>query len=409
MQQQTLKLNEICEIITSPVDKKSYKDETPVLLCNYTDVYYNEFITKNINFMEATASDNEIKKYSLYKGDVVITKDSETPDDIGISTYIAEDIENLVCGYHLAILRPNTKYVNGLYLAYYLKLQQVLNIFGRFANGITRYSLINATYKAIPVLLPPLAEQEKIAEILSLWDKAIEQTKELITYKEKQKKGLMQNLLTGKKRLHGFTDKWKTVKLGDIFKITSAGVDKKILEHEIKINLLNYMDIYNNNLISNKIINFMTSAPKNKILNCNILKGDVFLTPSSETRDDIAHSSVAIEDLQDTVYSYHIVRLRPKEQINLLFSKYMFDNDFFRKQAYSLCEGSGQRYVLSLSILNHLKLKIPTSLDEQEAIADILCKADEEIELLNKQLDLYTEQKKGLMQNLLTGKVRVTV
>lgn len=185
MKQQTLKLNEICEIITSPVDKKSYTEETPVLLCNYTDVYYNEFITKDINFMKATASDNEIKRYSLYKGDVVITKDSETPDDIGISTYIAEDIENLVCGYHLAILRPNTKYVNGLYLAYYLKLQQVLHIFGRFANGITRYSLINATYKAVPVLLPPLEEQKKIADILSLWDKAIEQTKELIAYKKK--------------------------------------------------------------------------------------------------------------------------------------------------------------------------------------------------------------------------------
>lgn len=113
----------------------------------------------------------------------------------------------------------------------------------------------------------------------------------------------MQALLTGKKRLQGFTDEWKTYQLEDIFQITSAGVDKKILEDEIKVHLLNYMDIYNNNIINNGTTNFITTAPKNKILNCNILKGDVFLTPSSETREDIAHSAVATEDLINTVYS----------------------------------------------------------------------------------------------------------
>lgn len=144
----------------------------------------------------------------------------------------------------------------------------------------------------------------------------------------------MQALLTGKKRLNGFTDEWKTYQLGEIFQITSAGVDKKILEDEIKVHLLNYMDIYNNNIINNGTTNFITTASKNKILNCNILKGDVFLTPSSETREDIAHSAVATEDLINTVYSYHIMRLRPKIQINILFSKYMFDNDYFRQQVY---------------------------------------------------------------------------
>lgn len=364
-------------------------------------------VLSNIEFIDLT--DEEFNKIKLIKDDILFNR-TNSEELVGKIAIFDLDI-NCVAASYIVIFRINQNISLPLYLNFLLNTDIYKNNVKQFiSKGVSQCNINqNTLQNHLNILLPPLAEQEKIAEILSLWNKAIEQTKELIAYKEKQKKGLMQNLLTGKKRLHGFNDKWKTVKLGDIFKITSAGVDKKILEHEIKINLLNYMDIYNNNLISNKIINFMTSAPKNKILNCNILKGDVFLTPSSETRDDIAHSSVAIEDLQDTVYSYHIVRLRPKEQINLLFSKYMFDNDFFRKQAYSLCEGSGQRYVLSLSILNHLKLKIPTSLDEQEAIADILCKADEEIELLNKQLDLYTEQKKGLMQNLLTGKVRVTV
>lgn len=378
MKQQTLKLNEICEIITSPVDKKSYKEETPVLLCNYTDVYYNEFITKDINFMKATASDNEIKRYSLYKGDVVITKDSETPDDIGISTYIAEDIENLVCGYHLAILRPNTKYVNGLYLAYYLKLQQVLHIFGRFANGITRYSLINATYKAVPILLPPLEEQKKIADILSLWDKAIEQTKELIAYKEKQKKGLMQALLTGKKRLQGFTDEWKTTKLGEVFNYEQPN---------------NY--IVKNNDYEKYGIPVLT-ANKSFILGY-----------TNENFGIYKNIPVIIFDDFTTDKKYINFPFKIKSSAIKILSAKSGNNIKFLYEFMTMIKFSPQdhkRYYIST--YQHIEICIPT-LTEQEAIADILSSADEEIELLNKQLELYTEQKKGLMQNLLTGKVRV--
>lgn len=408
MKQQTLKLNEICEIITSPVDKKSYTEETPVLLCNYTDVYYNEFITKDINFMKATASDNEIKRYSLYKGDVVITKDSETPDDIGISTYIAEDIENLVCGYHLAILRPNTKYVNGLYLAYYLKLQQVLHIFGRFANGITRYSLINASYKAVPVLLPPLEEQKKIAEILSLWDKAIEQTKELIAYKEKQKKGLMQALLTGKKRLNGFTDEWKTTKLGEIA-YTYGGLTNKT-KNDFGSNgnkYISYLDIYQNYYLNEPTNNYVTIA-ENEI-QTELKHGDILFTLSSETPEEVGISCVILFEPNEKIYlnSFSFcLRLKENNILHPLFSAYIFRAEHLRQSINKLAQGA-TRYNLSKTNFLKLNINIPTSLAEQEAIADILSKADEEIELLNKQLALYTEQKKGLMQNLLTGKVRV--
>lgn len=403
MKQQTLKLNEICEIITSPVDKKSYNEETPVLLCNYTDVYYNEFITKDINFMKATASDNEIKRYSLYKGDVVITKDSETPDDIGISTYIAEDIENLVCGYHLAILRPNTKYVNGLYLAYYLKLQQVLHIFGRFANGITRYSLINATYKAVSVLLPPLEEQKKIADILSLWDKAIEQTKELIAYKEKQKKGLMQALLTGKKRLQGFTDEWKTIKLGECFKNFGGAPLEKYMNIASKykfISIGNYSTqgkyIDNGNRI---ILNDITQT---KLLN----KNDLVMVLNDKTADGkIIGATILIDEDNTYIYNQRSERLVCNKNVFPLFFWFLLNSELTRKEIFAMAQGGTQIYI-NFSSIKSIKIFLPP-LDEQKAIADILSSADKEIELLNKQLELYTEQKKGLMQNLLTGKVRV--
>lgn len=380
MVQQTLKLNEICEIITSHVDKKSYKEEKPVLLCNYTDVYYNNFITNNIKFMAATASDNEIKKYSLHKGDVVITKDSETPDDIGISTYIAENIENLVCGYHLAILRPNIKYVNGLYLAYYLKLQSVLDIFSRYANGITRYSLINSTYKVVSILLPPLAEQEKIAEILSLWDKAIEQTKELIEYKEKQKKGLMQNLLTGNKRLPGWTDKWKTIKLGEVCSITTGRLDANAMEE-------------------NGVYPFFTCAKDIFKINTFAFDTEALLISGNGANVGYIHYYYG----KFNAYQRTYVLSNFNEYI--IFLKYYLEN--YLHIRIDKEKKTGNTPYITLDTISKMSLHIPQYQNEQKAIADILCKADKEIELLNKQLELYTEQKKGLMQNLLTGKVRV--
>ena len=263
-----------------------------------------------------------------------------------------------------------------------------------------------ASYK---VLVPPLPEQEKIAEILSCWDDAIEQLTDLIAEKKQQKRSLMQRLLTGKQRLPGFYKPWKNVKLGDVGKITSAGVDKKIIEGEKKVRLLNYMDVYRNTFITDNTFSMVVSAPDKKIINCNLNKGDIFFTPSSETRGDIAHSAVVVEDIKDAVYSYHIVRLRLTQNMDLCFSGYIFDIESFYKQAYCLCEGSGQRYVLTQDYFRNMCVYIPSDISEQKAIANVLMTADTEIDQLNKKLDVLKEQKKGLMQKLLTGQIMVKV
>ena len=98
----------------SNVDKVLASGERPVRLCNYSDVYHNEFISPQMEFMQATASDDEIAKFSLIAGDVVITKDSESWDDIGVPALVIESSKDLVCGYHLALLRPDSKVILGL-------------------------------------------------------------------------------------------------------------------------------------------------------------------------------------------------------------------------------------------------------------------------------------------------------
>ncbi|WP_436969262.1 hypothetical protein [Helicobacter pylori] len=110
-----VKLSEVCEILNSNVDKKTKENEQKVKLCNFIDVYNNWAITKYTSkkFMTATATQNEINKFSLKKGYVAITKDSETKDDIGISTYIADNFDNVLLGYHCTLLKPNQKVLNG--------------------------------------------------------------------------------------------------------------------------------------------------------------------------------------------------------------------------------------------------------------------------------------------------------
>ena len=97
-------LGDIASVFLSNVDKKSNSNEVDVFLCNYTDVYYNDYIKPDIDFMKATASKREIEKYKLRSGDVIITKDSETKEDIAVSAVVKEELPNLICGYHLAII-----------------------------------------------------------------------------------------------------------------------------------------------------------------------------------------------------------------------------------------------------------------------------------------------------------------
>ena len=169
-------------------------------LCNYTDVYYNNSIDSRINFMVATAKPKEVQKFSIIKDDVIITKDSETPDDIGVPSHVKETIDNLLCGYHLTILRSKKK-TSGEYACYALTSPRVKYDFYRFANGITRFGLTSESYQKIQVPLPSISEQKEIVCMLNNAQREIDLLNRLVGLYQKQKGGLMQKLLTGKWRV----------------------------------------------------------------------------------------------------------------------------------------------------------------------------------------------------------------
>ena len=171
------KLKELADILISNVDKKFSEIEQPVKLCNFVDVYRNWAITSGMtsDFMDASAKKNEIDKFSLHKGDVCITKDSETKDDIGMSTYIADEISGLILGYHCALIRPDSNVLDGKYLNAFLQTDFVRKFYELNASGSgQRYTLSLDAIGDIPIPVIPLEEQKRKGNLLSLIDRKIE-------------------------------------------------------------------------------------------------------------------------------------------------------------------------------------------------------------------------------------------
>jgi type I restriction enzyme S subunit len=260
---------------------------------------------------------------------------------------------------------------------------------------------------SIPIPLPPLPEQRIIAITLSDVDGLIAWLDRLISKKRDLKQATMQQLLTGKRRLLGFAGEWEVKTLGKLGQISGAGVDKKIHPDEPPVRLVNYMDVYRHNFIYSKDLDHFVSARPEHAARCAVKRGDVFFTPSSEMPFDIAVSAVAMEDIPDAAYSYHVVRLRLDECWDLLFRAYAFKSQEFLNQAARACEGSGVRYVITQGKFRQLSVRFPPTKEEQAAIGSVLSDIDGELAALEQRRDKARALKQGMMQELLTGNTRL--
>lgn len=164
-----LPIRRISQYWNSNVDKKSVDGEIPVHLCNYTDVYYSSYIEGTEGFMEATATLEEIRKFRLRSGYVLITKDSETADDIGVPAYINKNLD-AVCGYHLTVIKPNRQKIDGEFLYWVIESPALRAGFEVNARGITRFGLTLDGIGSLAIPLPPLNEQEEIKHKLRDYD-----------------------------------------------------------------------------------------------------------------------------------------------------------------------------------------------------------------------------------------------
>jgi type I restriction enzyme S subunit len=399
----TITAGQVCELVVD------CKNRTPPVVdggeyavVRTPNVRNGQFVRKELRFTDERSFGEWTARAIPKTGDILITR--EAP--LGEVCLVPFDIQ--VClGQRMMLYRPDRMEVDSRFLLHCLMSSGVQrNLLTKIGGSTVGHAKVN-DIRDLQIPLPPTkAEQEAIAEALSDADALIESLEELIAKKRQIKQGAMQELLTGKTRLPGFSGKWEEKQLGDLGDITGAGVDKKVKPDENPIRLVNYMDAYRKDFICSEDLDHWVTAPSEKAQRCAVQMGDVFFTPSSETRDDIANSAVATEDIPDAAYSYHLVRLRFTEPWDLGFRAYAFKTREFLAQAETLCEGSGTRYVLSLGKFRSLLVKIPEP-NEQMAIASILSDMDAEIAALETKLAKARQIKGGMMQELLTGRIRL--
>ena len=194
------RLRNTVDMRVSNVDKHIKDGEMPVRLCNYVDVYKNNRITDDIPFMQATANTSEIDRFRLELGDVLITKDSETWDDIGVPALVDYAASDLICGYHLAMLRPMKSSIESGFLLRVLQSSAVGSQFYISASGVTRYGLTHEAIKSVILPVPPLGEQMAIIRYLDCADdrihRAISTKERLVELLTEQRQAVIHRAVT---------------------------------------------------------------------------------------------------------------------------------------------------------------------------------------------------------------------
>lgn len=290
---------------------------------------------------------------------------------------------------------------NNVEFLYYLVLKNKNELL-RKACGSTFLEISKKDVEKLKFVVPPLEEQKKIAQILAAWDSAIEQLTDLIAEKQHQKKALMQRLLTGKHRLPGFNKPWKKQLLNDLFKIYKGrDLSKNLVSISGKHKCILYGEIYTK---YSEVIREVVSKT-DADLGVPSISGDILVPASTTTQGiDLAKASVVLED--NVLLGGDINILRKKSELSSEFFSYALTN-VYNFNIAKLTQGITIVHLYP-EHLKGLVLYVP-ELSEQKAIADVLMAADAEIDLLQQQLQAITEQKQGLMQQLLTGNIRVKI
>jgi len=193
------KLKHLANVILSNVDKKTKEGESSVRLCNYTEVYYNELITESMDFMHASATSEQIIKFTLRQGDTLITKDSEDPNDIAVPANVPQNLPGVLCGYHLAVVRPKPG-VEGAYVSRLFQSSYSNSTFATRANGLTRYGLSYGPLTSVEFPEPSTAEQSQIAAFLdhetAKIDRLIAKQEELIALLKEKRQAVISHAVT---------------------------------------------------------------------------------------------------------------------------------------------------------------------------------------------------------------------
>lgn len=353
---------------------------------------------KNTESLEYVQVDNKVTEEELLKsGDLLFVRSNGNKELIGRCLYFPKVDERMSYSGFTIRARINPDEILPEYASNLVRSSIVTRQIFQYGGGTNISNLSQRILNDLAFLIPPLYEQKKIAQFLSTWDKAIATTEKLLENSQKQKQALMQQLLTGKKRLHGFSDDWKHIKLK---KLLNEG---KLRNQDLTIDRV--LSVTNHSGFVLPEDHFSKRVASEDVSNYKIVKrGQYGYNPSRLNVGSFAR----LEEYDIGILSpmYVVFSLNEEKTNSDFFYNWMQSNE--AKQRIKNSTQGSVRDSVSFDALGSFSIMLPT-LDEQVKIASALNIADKEILAMQSRLDLLKKEKKALMQQLLTGKRRVKV
>lgn len=272
------------------------------------------------------------------------------------------------------------------------------------SQGSTFQAVNRNDVESFPMFFPvDLDEQRRIAAVLTAADEAIDASSALVEKYAAVKQGLMQDLLSGRVRLAGFTGDWEQLKIGNLLDFKN-GLNKGKEFFGTGIPIVNYMDVYTKSSIRAASLEGRVNLSKNEIKRFEVKKGDVFFTRTSETVNEVGYASVLLDDVEDGVFSGFVLRGRPKnDKLDIYYCQYCFSTQEIRR-AIIVGATCTTRALTSGTYLSTIPILLPKP-DEQRAIAEVIMAADERLTAERERLMKLEDIKRGLMDDLLTNRV----
>ncbi len=339
-----------------------------------------------------------LSKHRLAVGDIIFSRRG----DLSKIAVVSNTEDGFLCGTGCLRARPKQT-INSDYLRYCLLTNRVVGWLKKHAVGQTMPNLNTEIINSLPLYLPDRDEQNKVAAILITWDQAINLTEKLIAEKQQLRKGLMQQLLTGKRRLPGFDAAWETVALSLLFKPirrkNSSG-NSLVLTASGKHGLVDQSDFFNRKVSGKDLSGYF------------LLKHGEFAYNRSSMNGYPYGAIKRLEGYKAGILSTLYICFAPSSQKCISnFYIHLFESGILNRQLRTIVQiGARAHGLLNVSLNDFFSMKLPMpSTKEQQAIANLINLANTELKSIQTKTDALREQKKGLMQQLLTGKKRVKV
>ena len=408
--------------VVSSVDKLSREDEIPIRLCNYTDVYNSEFITLALDFMRATATEAEIAKFGLLVGDVIITTDSESWDDIGVPALVTEAADDLVCGYHLALIRPLKREMDGAFLLRCLQAKPIRVQLELMARGVTRSGIPKSDISAVRLPVPPLAQQRVIADYLS------------------RETARLDSLLTAKQRVLGLLAERR---VAQIARAVTRGLDPHVQLRDSGVSWLGKVPAHWNIAPLRFLVDLIGGATPNT-RNPEYWDGSIpWVSPKDMKRSEIGDTQDHVTDLavlETTLrliqpgavlivvrgmilnHSFPVALNSVPATINRDMKALVCDDalaprylqnlfEGFEKYAVSLADSSahGMRR-LDTTVLGRLEIPVPPMPEQQQIvkyIRDATARIDALQSAITRSIIILKERREALVAAVVTGQQEV--